>query len=214
MDGRRAATRFRCASVDRQASWFRRQQPRHPARPVATVFLPNRLAGSCLKSHRHSRGIHTSRKVSEDRETCRIETGRPSMRPGRAGADGSPAARPEIAVLMPETPLASPDAATRGPRQQHVLGNDSRFDGDLSDSRRRLIRQRARDGKRAGAGRRLSQSAPGQNGRGRTNPHSVHEEGAGVLGIHAGHWTFRCWPMRMGAGSWELAHPSERHCSS
>jgi hypothetical protein len=113
------------------------------------------------------------------------------MRPGRAGADGSPAARPEIAVLMPETPSKmhwhrqTPQRAAHD--SQHVLGDDSRFDGDLSGSCRGLVPQRARDGKRAGAGRRLSKPAPSHNRLGKGNPHSVHEEGAGVLGIHAGH---------------------------
>jgi hypothetical protein len=48
------------------------------------------------------------------------------MRPGRAGADGSSAARPEIAVLMPETPSIMHWHRPRPQRaahdSQHVLG--------------------------------------------------------------------------------------------
>src|SRR5262249_988443 len=46
-DGRRAAT-FRCASVDRQASWFKATTPANQGsrrRPVAAGFLPNRIGG-------------------------------------------------------------------------------------------------------------------------------------------------------------------------
>src|SRR5262249_26289310 len=61
-DGRRAATRFRCASADRQASWFRRQQPRltravardHPASPsCGSVFAKPDWRDPASKSHQH-----------------------------------------------------------------------------------------------------------------------------------------------------------------
>ncbi len=75
---------------------------------------------------------------------------------------------------------------SRGPKSDLAGKNDSSFRSDLADRHRGNAGQRARDGKRAGAGGRLSNPAQSEKGRGRANPDSIHEEGAGVLGIHAG----------------------------
>jgi len=75
---------------------------------------------------------------------------------------------------------------SRGPKSDLAGKNDPSFRSDLADRHRGNAGQRARDGKRAGAGGRLSNPAQSEKGRGRANPDSIHEEGAGVLGIHAG----------------------------
>ena len=196
-----ALTVKRVSSEGNNPGWTRAVARDHPASP--SVFA--KPIGGIPASTGTVQGIHTSRKVSEDRETWQDRTGRPSMRPGRAGADGSSAARPEIAVLMPETPSIMHWHRPRPQRaahdSQHVLGMTRVLTGICLALAGLSLSAHAMGSAR---GRRLSQCAPGQNGRGRTNPDSVHEEGAGVLGIHAGN----AGPIGAGRCGWTQDHGS------
>ncbi len=112
------------------------------------------------------------------------------MRPGRAGADGSPAARPEIAVLMPETPSIMHWHRPRTQRAAYGSQHVSGMTRALTVICLTLVAGLSVSAHAMGSARELAddcRSLLQANGHGRTNPHSIREEGAGVLGIHAGH---------------------------